>query len=52
MKLRLLKDKETFQTLKTWIGQNATRYRNFNTLPHALLHSLLYIYSQFKMDRS
>ena len=41
MKLRSLKDKETFQTLEIWIGQNATRYHNFNTLPHVLLDALL-----------
>ena len=36
LKLSLLKDMETFQTLQTWIGHNATRYHNLNTLPHAL----------------
>ena len=29
----------------TWIVDNATRYHNFN----ALIHALLYIFSQFKM---
>ena len=36
LKLGLLKDMETFQTLQTWIGHNATRYHNLNALPHAL----------------
>ena len=27
-----------YQTLKTWIGHNATRYHNFNVLPHTLLY--------------
>ena len=31
------------KTWITWIGDNATRYHNFNVLPHALL----YIFSQF-----
>ena len=35
LKLSLLKDMETFQTLQTWIGHNATRYHNLNTLPHS-----------------
>ena len=34
-----------------WIGHNATRYHNFNPLPHALPHALLYIFSQFNMGR-
>ena len=25
-----------YQALQTWIGHNATRYHNFNALPHAL----------------
>ena len=36
-----------YQTLWTWIGHNATRYHNFNALPHALP----YIFSQFNLDR-
>ena len=36
LKLRLHKDMATFQTLKTWIGQNATCYHNLNALPHVL----------------
>ena len=36
-----------YQTLETWIDHNATRYHNFNALPHALL----YIFSQFNMER-
>ena len=36
-----------YQTLKTWIGHNATRYHTFNALPHALP----YIFCQFNMDR-
>ena len=32
-----------YQTLKTWIGHNATRYHKFNALPHALQHVLSYI---------
>ena len=35
------------QTLQTWIGHNATRYHNFNALPHALP----YIFSQVTMGR-
>ena len=35
------------KTWITWIGHNATRYYNFNALPH----KLLYIFSQFIMDR-
>ena len=31
----------------TWIGHNATRYNNFNALPHALP----YISPQFNMNR-
>ena len=38
-----MEDIATFQTLKTWIGHNVTRYNNLNALPHALLHVLLYI---------
>ena len=45
LKLSLLKDMETFQTLQTWIGHNATRYHNLNTLPYALPHALPYILS-------
>ena len=26
----------TFQTLQTWIGQNATRYHDLKALAHAL----------------
>ena len=33
----------TFQTLQTWVGQNATRNHNLNALPHALP----YIFSEF-----
>ena len=35
------------KTWITWIGHNATRYYNFNALPH----KLPYIFSQFIMDR-
>ena len=35
------------QTLKTWIGYNATRYLNF----HPLRHVLPYIFSQFNLNR-
>ena len=38
-----------YQTLKTWIDHIATRYHNFTALPHALLHALPYIFSQFSM---
>ena len=38
-----------YQTLQTWIGHNAMRYHNFNALPQALPHALLYILSQFGM---
>ena len=41
-----------YQTLQTWIGHNATRYHNFNALPHALPHALPYILSQFNKDRT
>ena len=41
LKLRLLSDMATFQTLLTWIGHNETRYHNLN----AFLHALLYIFS-------
>ena len=34
-----------YQILQTWIAHNATRYRNFNPLPHALP----YIFFQFSM---
>ena len=37
------------QALKTWIGDNTTRYHNFNELPHALPHALLYILPQFSI---
>ena len=40
-----------YQTLQTWISHNATRYHNFNALPHALPHALPYIFSQFNMGR-
>ena len=40
-----------YQTLQTWTGHDATRYHNFNALPHALPHALPYIFSQFNMDR-
>ena len=40
-----------YQTLQTWIGHDATRYHNFNALPHVLPHALPYIFSQFNMDR-
>ena len=34
-----------YQTLQTWMLHNATSYRNFYVLPHALA----YIFSQFNM---
>ena len=40
-----------YQTLQTWTDHDATRYHNFNALPHALPHALPYIFSQFSMDR-
>ena len=40
-----------YQTLRTWRGHDATRYHNFNALPHALLQALPYIFSQFNMAR-
>ena len=40
-----------YKTLQTWIGHNAMVYHNFNTLPHALPHTLPYISSQFNMAR-
>ena len=45
MKLRLLKDKATFQTLQTWRDHNATRHHNFNVL----LQTLPYNFSQLTM---
>ena len=36
-----------YQTLQTRIGYNATRYHNFNALPHALPHALPYMFAQF-----
>ena len=40
-----------YQMLQTRIGHNATRYHNFNALPHTLPHALPYIFSQFNMNR-
>ena len=40
-----------YQTLQTEIDHKATRYQNSNALLHALPHALLYILSQFNMDR-
>ena len=45
LKLRLLKDMATFQTLQTWIGHNLTYYHNLNVLPHKLPPALLYNFS-------
>ena len=39
------------QTLQTWIDHDATRYHNFNALPHALPHTLSYISSKCNMAR-
>ena len=36
-----------YQTLKTWIGHNATHYHNFKALPHVRL----YILFPFNMAR-
>ena len=36
-----------YQTLKTWIGHNATCYHNFSALPHALPHGLPHILLYF-----
>ena len=47
LKLGLLKDIETFQTLQTWISHKATHYHNLNALPHALSYS----FSHLNMDR-
>ena len=33
-----------YQTLQTWIGHDATRYYNFNVLPHASPDMLPYIF--------
>ena len=38
-----------YQTLQTWIGHNATRYHNYNALPHVLPHALPYVFPQFSM---
>ena len=38
-----------YQTLKTWIGHNATHNHNCNMLPHALTPMLPYIFLQFSM---
>ena len=35
----------TFSLSLTWLGHNATRYHNFNVLPHAIP----YIYTQFSI---
>ena len=35
------------QSLQTGIGYDATRYHNFNAFPHALTHTLPYIFPQF-----
>ena len=40
-----------YQTLKTWKGNNATRYHKFNALTLMVPHTLPYIFSQFNMDR-
>ena len=42
LKLRLLNNMTTFQTLQTWIGHNAMPSSNLNELPHALS----YIFSE------
>ena len=34
-----------------WVGYNATRYCNFNTLPYAFPYALPYIFSQFNIER-
>ena len=47
LKLGLLKDIETFQTLQTWISHKATHYHNLNALPQALSYS----FSHLNMDR-
>ena len=46
LKLRLMKDMTTFQTLRTWIGYNATCYHNLNALPHSLPYALPYIFCE------
>ena len=46
LKLRLLKDIETFQTRQTWIDHNATHYHKLNALPHVLPHALPHIFSE------
>ena len=38
LKLRLHNGMETFQTLQTWIGYNATRNHKLNGLPHTRYH--------------
>ena len=43
---RVTKHYETF-----WVGYNATRYCNFNTLPYAFPYALPYIFSQFNIER-
>ena len=42
-------DTTHYQTLQTSISHDATRYHNFNALPHALPHVLPYIFSKFRM---
>ena len=39
-----------YQTLYTWIGHNTTPYHNFNALPHALPHTLSYIYHSLSLN--
>ena len=41
----------TLPDSKNMVGYNATRYHNSNALRYALPHALLYILSQFNIDR-
>ena len=43
--IEITEDMETFQTLQTRIGHNATQYHNLNVLPP----TLLYIFCQHNM---
>ena len=38
-----------YQTIQTWIGHNVMRYHNFISLPYALPHALLHIFSWSSM---
>ena len=51
LKVGLPKNMGTLETMQTWIGHNATHYHGLTALPHAIPNTLLYIFSQFNIDR-